>query len=203
MPAASLFEEAASEPELWKDVRRLTLVYVPLAPNENSIPPTARPRKWEKYSGQFFEACLSRLTKLNLSTCHFSIGDDCCYLLASTLHNLRSLSLPPGGANLQHCHAWLAHGCKLLESLDVRSVPTVDDTGWCEACKHPLRFTASCLELLHKKTRLRQLTIDESAQVIGLSFLRECRVTKLSICVDNVQCGDFAQCPKVLSRLEI
>ncbi|KAL1473292.1 hypothetical protein MTO96_038774 [Rhipicephalus appendiculatus] len=68
MPAASLFEEAASEPELWKDVRRLTLVYVPLAPNENSIPPTARPRKWEKYSGQFFEACLSRLTKLNLST---------------------------------------------------------------------------------------------------------------------------------------
>ncbi|KAL1473291.1 hypothetical protein MTO96_038773 [Rhipicephalus appendiculatus] len=37
--------------------------------------------------------------------------------------------------------------------------------------------------------------------MIGLSFLRECRVTKLSICVDNVKCGDFAQCPKVLGRL--
>ncbi|KAL1444473.1 hypothetical protein MTO96_029785 [Rhipicephalus appendiculatus] len=201
MRASSLFEEAASKPELWKDVRRLTLIYVPLALSENAIPPTARPRNCERPTGQFFEACVSQLTELNLSTCHFAIGDDCCYLVASTLHNLRSLSLPPCGANLQHSLAWLAHGCKLLESLDVRSVPTVDDTGWCEACKHPLRFTENCLELVHKQTRLRQLTIDESAQIVGLRFLHECRVRKLSICVDNVKCGDFAQCPKLLGRI--
>ncbi|KAL1445095.1 hypothetical protein MTO96_045208 [Rhipicephalus appendiculatus] len=129
MRAASLFEEAASEQELWKEVRRLTLVHVPLVPNENAIPPTARPRNCKKPTRHFFEACVSQLTELNLSTCHFSIGDDCCYLLASTLHNLRSLSLPPCGANLQHSLSWLAHGCKLLDSLNVRYVPSVNYTG--------------------------------------------------------------------------
>ncbi|KAH8028303.1 hypothetical protein HPB51_014959 [Rhipicephalus microplus] len=203
MRVASLFEEAASKPESWKDVRRLTVVYVPsLTPNENSIPSSAVPRNSERPMRQFFDASVSRLTELNLSMSHFSIGCDCCHLVASTLHSLRSLSLPPCGANLQRSLAWLAQGCKLLESLDVRSVPTVNDAGCkCEACKRPLRFTASSLKLVHKETRLMQLTIDETAQISNLRFLRECRVARLSISVDNVKCGDFTQCPKVLGRL--
>ncbi|KAH7971885.1 hypothetical protein HPB52_003650 [Rhipicephalus sanguineus] len=199
--AASLFEEAASKPALWKDVTRLTLVYVPLALDENPIPSTAGPRNCEKPIRQFFEACVSRLTELNLSTSHFTGGGDCCFLVASTLHNLRSLALPPCGANLEHSLAWLAHGCKLLESLDVRSVPTVEGAGMCEACKPPLLFTAGCFEVLHRETRLRRLSIDETAQIVDLEFLSECRVEDLRISVENVKNGDFSQCPKVLGQL--
>ncbi|KAL1444477.1 hypothetical protein MTO96_029789 [Rhipicephalus appendiculatus] len=201
MQVASLFEEAASKPELWKDVTRLALLYVPLALDANPIPPTARPHNGEEPVRQFFEACISRLTELNLSACHFAIGSNCCYLVASTLHVLRSLSLSPCCANLKYSLAWLADGCKLLESLDVRSVPTVDDPGLCEACQPPLVFTASSFEFVHKETRLRRLSIDETAQISNLGFLLECRVEELTLSVDNVKYGDFAQCPTILGRL--
>ncbi|KAH7971886.1 hypothetical protein HPB52_003651 [Rhipicephalus sanguineus] len=198
--AADLFEEAASKPELWKHVTRLTFVYAPPAQNQDPIPPS-RPRDCEKPLKLFFETCVSQLTELNLSTSHFSIGSDCSHLVASTLHRLRSLSLPPCGANRKYSLAWLAEGCKQLECLDVRSVATVDNAEPCKACKRPLLFSVGCFEFLHRETRLRRLSIDETAQIINLKFLFQCRVQELRISVDNVARGDFAQCPKVLGRL--
>ncbi|KAL1426973.1 hypothetical protein MTO96_003269 [Rhipicephalus appendiculatus] len=198
--AAGLFEEASSKPELWKDVTRVTFVYAPHAQNQDSIPPS-RPRDCEKPLKLFFETCLSQLTELNLSTSHFCRGSDCCHLVASTLHQLRSLSLPPCGANLKFSLAWLAHGCKQLECLDVRSVPTMDEPEPCEACKFPLLFSEGCFEVLHRETRLRRLSIDESARVVNFKFLFACRVEELRMTAHNVKGADFAQCPKVLGRL--
>ncbi|KAL1427287.1 hypothetical protein MTO96_017576 [Rhipicephalus appendiculatus] len=159
------------------------------------------PRDCEKPLKQFFQTCLSQLTELNLSTSHFSVGSDCCHLVASTLHRLRSLSLPPCGANLKYSLAWLARGCKQLECLDVRSVPTVDNAEPCKTCKRPLLFSAGCFAVLHRETRLRRLSIDETAQLINFKFLSECRVVELRMSVDNAKCRDFSQCPKELGRL--
>ncbi|KAL1467454.1 hypothetical protein MTO96_026035, partial [Rhipicephalus appendiculatus] len=198
--AADLFEEASSKPELWKDVTRVAFVYAPQALNQNDIFPS-RPRDCEKPLKQFFQTCLSQLTELNLSTSHFSVGSDCCHLVAYTLHQLRSLSLPPCGANLKYSLAWLARGCKQLECLDVRSVPTVDNAEPCKTCKRPLLFSAGCFAVLRRETRLRRLSIDETAQLINFKFLSECRVVELRMSVDNAKCRDFSQCPKELGRL--
>lgn len=48
---------------------------------------------------QFFSACVSHIVELNLSANHFTIESDCCSIVASMLSNLRSLALPPCGAN--------------------------------------------------------------------------------------------------------
>ncbi|KAL1444484.1 hypothetical protein MTO96_029796 [Rhipicephalus appendiculatus] len=144
---------------------------------------------------------MHHLTELNLSTSHFELGSDCSFLLASKLHKLRSLTLPPCGANLANCLEHLASGCKLLERLEVRSTHAVDWAASCKACKHPLKFTATCFELLHRETRLRRLSIDETARIRNLTFLIGCRVDELQLSLDNVVDAERRQRGKDLGRL--
>ncbi|KAL3205276.1 hypothetical protein MRX96_011174 [Rhipicephalus microplus] len=143
----------------------------------------------------------AELTELNISTSHFELGTDCSFLVASTLHKLRSLTLPPCGANLKNCLEHLARGCQLLERLEVRSTPTVEWAAPCEACKLPLSFTASCFELLHRETRLRRLSIDETARIQNLTFLIGCRVDEMQLSLDNVDEAELEARRKDLGRL--
>ncbi|KAH6925459.1 hypothetical protein HPB50_005708 [Hyalomma asiaticum] len=178
--AASLFEEAAAKPELWEDVSRLTLVLTPGAVSGTQTPPTVHRVLIEPLQ-EFLNTCVSQLTELNLSTCHFEAGSDCCCVVASTLTKLRALTLPPCGANLENSLEQLAQGCKLLVRLEVSSIDTVSRAAPCENCKRPLIFTASCFELVHRETKLNELSIDESANIASLSFLLGCRVEELRL----------------------
>ncbi|KAH6925462.1 hypothetical protein HPB50_005711 [Hyalomma asiaticum] len=178
--AAALLEEAVAKPELWEDVSRLTLVLTPGEASDTLTPPTLH-RMLIKPLGEFLKTCVSQLTELNLSTCHFQAGSDCCSVVASTLTKLRALMLPPCGANLENSLEHLARGCKLLVRLEVRSVDIAASSAPCQGCKRPLLFTASCFELLHRETRLRELSIDENANIVSLSFLLGCRVEELRL----------------------
>ncbi|KAH6925456.1 hypothetical protein HPB50_005705 [Hyalomma asiaticum] len=186
--APALLKQAAAKPELWKDASRLTLVLMPDAKSDNLTPPTVH-RVLVKPLGEFFKTCLSQLTELNLSTCHFKSGCVCCSVVASTLTKLHALTLPPCGANLKCSLEHLAHGCKLLVRLEVRSIDTVAPAAPCEECKRPLPFTASCFDLLHRETRLNELSIDETAEISNLSFLIGCRVQKLRLRLGTAWCA--------------
>ncbi|KAH6945531.1 hypothetical protein HPB50_008877 [Hyalomma asiaticum] len=184
--AASLFEEAAAQQELWEDTSRLTLVLTPGEAGDTQTPPTVH-RGLMKPLGEFLKTCVSELTELNLSTCHFEAGSDCCSVVASTLIKLHALTLPPCGANLENSLEHLARGCKLLVRLEVRSVDTVSPAAPCDECKRPLLFTASCFELLHRETKLNELSIDESANIASLSFLLGCRVEELRLHLNSAK----------------
>ncbi|KAH8028304.1 hypothetical protein HPB51_014960 [Rhipicephalus microplus] len=198
--SARLLEAAAAKAELWKDTKRLTLVLKPLRKTDVPISPATNSAH-EKPLERFFRTCVPQLTELNLSTSHFELGTDCSFLVASTLHKLRSLTLPPCGANLKNCLEHLARGCRLLERLEVRSTPTVEWAAPCEACKLPLSFTASCFELLHRETRLRRLIIDETARIQNLTFLIGCRVDEMQLSLDNVDEAELEARRKDLGRL--
>ncbi|KAH6925461.1 hypothetical protein HPB50_005710 [Hyalomma asiaticum] len=176
--ATSLFDEAAAKPELWKDASRLTLVLMPDEASDTLTPPRVR-NVLLKPLGEFFKTCVSQFSELNLSTCHFESGFDCCCVVASTLTKLRALALPPCGANLENSLENLAQGCKLLVRLEFRS--TVASSAPCQECKRPLLFTASCFEHLHRETKLNELSIDETANIASLSFLLGCRVEELRL----------------------
>ncbi|KAL1421584.1 hypothetical protein MTO96_023019 [Rhipicephalus appendiculatus] len=197
---ATLLEEATGKPDMWQGMTRLTLVSRPVEPAEApESPPTCYVRG--NALGLFFQKCVSQLTELNLSTSHFYVGSDCCLLVASTLRKLRSLTLPPCGANLKNSLGHLALGCQLLESLEIGSISTTNTGAPCEACELPLQFTERCFQLLHEKTRLRQLSIDETAKIPYPMFLLECRVEELRLSVDNVKGGPLAPCSKELGLL--
>ncbi|KAH6945773.1 hypothetical protein HPB50_009852 [Hyalomma asiaticum] len=178
--AAALLEDAAAKPELWKNVSRLALVLTPGEASDTQTPPTVH-RVLTKPLGEFLKTCVSQLTELNLSTCHFEAGSDCCSVVASVLTKLHALTLPPCGANLENSLEHLAQGCKLLVRLEVRSIDTASPAAPCEDCKRPLLFTASCFELLHRETKLNELSIDDSANIASLSFLLGCRVEELRL----------------------
>ncbi|KAH6926754.1 hypothetical protein HPB50_021464 [Hyalomma asiaticum] len=197
--AARLFEEAAGQRQSWKDVSCLTLVLTPEAGTEPSAPRKTCSVHMETLE-QFFDVCVSQLTELNLSTCHFFIGSDCCSSVASTLRCLRSLTLPPCGVNPENSLETLAQGCKLLECLEVCSIDTVENAEPCEACESPLRFTESGFELLHRETRLRRLSIDETAQIVSLRFLLGCRVQELRLYVDRAMDEELERSPAALGQ---
>ncbi|KAL3198182.1 hypothetical protein MRX96_014522 [Rhipicephalus microplus] len=196
---ATLLEEAAHKPHAWQRMRRLTLVSRLVEPAEATSSPTMHVSG--KPLGEFFQKCVSQLTELNLSTSHFSVESDCCFLVASTLLKLRSLTLPPCGVNLKNSLGHLALGCGLLESLEIGSISTADTAASCEACKLPLQFTTRCFELLHEKTRLKRLSIDETTNMPYPTFLLECRVEELRLSVDNVKDGQLADCSEELGAL--
>ncbi|KAH7963689.1 hypothetical protein HPB52_022417 [Rhipicephalus sanguineus] len=180
-----LFEHAAGQPDSWKDVSRLSLALMPPRGLEVPTSPTAH-RGYMNPMMQFFDACVSRLVELNMTAFHFTEEADCCLVVASTLPNLRSLALAPCGVNHAHSLESLACGCLFLEHLDVGS----DGALSCEACHCPLLFTARRIWMLHETTRLRRLSIGETATVADLTFLRLCRVVELRL---NVDCEDAAK----------
>ncbi|KAL1484861.1 hypothetical protein MTO96_032340, partial [Rhipicephalus appendiculatus] len=124
--------------------------------------------------------------ELNLTAFHFTEEADGCLVVASTLPNLRSLALAPCGVNHAHSLESLACGCLFLEHLDVGS----DGVLPCEACHRPLLFTARRFWKLNETTRLRRLSIGETATVADLNFLQLCRVVELRL---NVDCEDAAK----------
>ncbi|KAL1444486.1 hypothetical protein MTO96_029798 [Rhipicephalus appendiculatus] len=198
--ADSLLEEAASQPQFWKNITRLTFVLT--APKRAELPTSLiAPCVQGNTMGQFFKACFSQITELNLCSSHFATEFNCCVLVACTLPQLRSLALTPCGVN----HAWslelLALGCNLLEELVIRSNPFGDVIPSCEACQFPLRFTRSNFGILQRKTRLRRLSIDEQAKFLDLTFLMVCRVEQLRLGVDNVGDENLAQCQSQLGEL--
>ncbi|KAH7973636.1 hypothetical protein HPB49_003475 [Dermacentor silvarum] len=194
--ATCLFEAAATKPESWKDPTRLSLVL--MAPKGMEVPksPTAHSGYMNPMK-QFFSACVSHIVELNLSAYHFTIESDCCSIVASTLCNLRSLALPPCGANHEDSLKFLARGCRLLEQLDVGS----DAASSCETCQLPLLFSGCCFERLHRRTRLRRLSIDETAKVVNLRFLLMCQVEELRLSVDSADAEELEHCPWTLGQL--
>ncbi|KAL1470619.1 hypothetical protein MTO96_040332 [Rhipicephalus appendiculatus] len=184
-----LFEHAAGQADSWKDVTRLSLGLV--APKGFEVPtsPTAH-RGYMNPMMQFFDACVSRLVELNVTAFHFTEEADCCLVVASTLPNLRSLALAPCGVNHAHSLESLASGCLFLEHLDVGS----DGVLSCEDCHRPLLFTARRFWKLHETTRLRRLSIGETATVADFNFLQLCRVVELRLNVDSKDAAKLRDC---------
>ncbi|KAL1444496.1 hypothetical protein MTO96_029808 [Rhipicephalus appendiculatus] len=92
----------------------------------------------------------------------------------------------------------LAGGCALLEHLDVRSSIYKTTASPCDECQLPFDITKRNIESLHEKTRLRRLSIDETANILNMEFLLGCRVEELRLGL----CDEaLAQCPRELCRL--
>ncbi|KAH7973094.1 hypothetical protein HPB52_021184 [Rhipicephalus sanguineus] len=198
--ATSLFAEAADKAECWSDVARLTLALKNPTETEFPTSPTAH-RGYEKPMRRFFSARVSEITELNLSAFHFATGCNGCDLVASTLPNLRALAVPPCGVNYTDSLESLADGCALLEHLDIRSSTYKTTASSCEECQLPLDISKRNIELLHEKTRLRRLSIDETAIIRNMKFLLGCRVQELRLSVDGLCGEELAQCPTELCRL--
>ncbi|KAH7971878.1 hypothetical protein HPB52_003643 [Rhipicephalus sanguineus] len=197
---SGLFSDATATPESWKDVARLTLALTARREAPFPLPPVAQ-RGYVEPLRRFFETCVSRMTELNLTAFHFAIDVDGCGLVASTLPKLRALAFAPCGVNRANSLESLARGCALLEHLDVRSSRAGDLIATCEACQLPLRFTEPSFGLLQRKTRLRRLSIDETARTSNLTFLVACRVQELRLSLDNLCDEELAQCPTELGQL--
>ncbi|KAH7971880.1 hypothetical protein HPB52_003645 [Rhipicephalus sanguineus] len=196
--ATFLFAEAAGKPECWSDATRLTIALT--HPTEFPISPSAH-RGYENPMRRFFQTCVAQITELNLSAFHFATGYNGCDLVASALPNLRALAMPPCGANYADSLESLAAGCAWLEHLDVRSSTYKTTASSCEECQLPLDITKRNIDLLHEKTRLRRLSIDETAIIRNMEFLLGCRVQELRLSVDGLCDEELAQCPTELCRL--
>ncbi|KAH7960444.1 hypothetical protein HPB49_019690 [Dermacentor silvarum] len=79
----------------------------------------------------------------------------------------------------KHSKARITGG--FLDNLDVGS----DAASSCDTCQLPLLFSGCCFERLHRRTRLRRLSIDETAKVVNLRFLLVCQVEQLRLSVDS------------------
>ncbi|KAH7973092.1 hypothetical protein HPB52_021182 [Rhipicephalus sanguineus] len=198
--ATSLFAEAAEKPECWSDATHLTLALNKPTATEFPTSPTAH-RGYEKPMRRFFSACVSQITELNLSAFHFATGCNGCDLVASALPNLRALAIPPCGVNYPDSLVSLADGCALLEHVDVRSSAYKTPALSCKYCPLPLDINKRNIQLLHEKTRLRQLSIDETAIIRNMEFLLGCRVQELRLSLDGFCDEELAQCPTELCRL--
>ncbi|KAH7971881.1 hypothetical protein HPB52_003646 [Rhipicephalus sanguineus] len=198
--ANSLFTEAADKPECWSDATRLTLALKNPTATEFPISPPAH-RGYENPMRRFFQTCVAKITELNLSAFHFAMGYKGCDLVASALPNLRALAMPPCGVNYADSLETLAAGCAWLEHLDIRSSTYKTTASSCEECQLPLDITKRNIQLLHEKTRLRRVSIDETAIIRNMEFLLGCRVQELRLSVDGLCDEELAQCPTELCRL--
>ncbi|KAL1476662.1 hypothetical protein MTO96_036344 [Rhipicephalus appendiculatus] len=179
----------------WSDTTRLTLALT--HPTEFPTSATAH-RGYDKPMRRFFQTCVFRITELNLSAFHFARGCNGCDVVASALPNLRALAIPRSAASHADSLECLAGGCALLEHLDVRSSNHKTTASSCDECKLLFDITKRNIELLHQKTRLRRLSIDETAKILNMEFLLGCRVEelRLDLCHEAL-----AECPTELCRL--
>ncbi|KAL1444478.1 hypothetical protein MTO96_029790 [Rhipicephalus appendiculatus] len=198
--AASLFVQATASPEYCNHIQRLTLALS--APYEamSTSHPAVMHKCYVIPMRRFFDTCVSKITELNMTAFHFGVDCDGCKLVASALPKLRALALPPCGVNLASSLQSLADGCPLLEHLDVKVSPFRCAASPCNVCQRPLCFTSSRFELLQKKTRLRRLSIDETAKIRNLEFLPYCRVEELRLSLDGVIDEDLAKFPAELGE---
>ncbi|KAL1444480.1 hypothetical protein MTO96_029792 [Rhipicephalus appendiculatus] len=192
----SLELQATAYAEHWNYIERLNLAqeantkFPPIAPSGDLDP-----------MRQFFETSVSRLTELNLTAFHFAVDCNACDVVASALPKLRALALTPCGANRDGSLESLADGCASLEILDVRASACPCLASSCAACQLPLRFTRRGFASLHRTTRLRRLSIDETAKIASLAFLVDCRVEELRLSLDSAEDKDLAKCPTQLCLL--
>ncbi|KAH6925457.1 hypothetical protein HPB50_005706 [Hyalomma asiaticum] len=198
--AASLFEQAEARPQRWNRIARLTLALTTPAMSQFQTTPAAH-AGYEKPMRRFFQTCLSRITELNLTAFHFALQCDACEIVAETLPKLCALALTPCGVNRATSLESLSCGCSLLEHIDIRSSPTKGMTSTCVSCEFLLCLTAASFKLLHERTRLRRLSIDETAKMLDLNFLNECKVNELRLSLDNVFDEELAQSPTKLGQL--
>ncbi|KAH9376347.1 hypothetical protein HPB48_000390 [Haemaphysalis longicornis] len=124
-----------------------------------------------------FKDSVSAITELNLTAFHFSFTADGSFVIGSALRLLRELAIAPCGVNHPGSLKYLARGCHFLEVLDVRT----DQDSPCHSCRLPLLFSERCFGRLSRRTRLRRLSIDASATLSSLAFLRGCRVSELRL----------------------
>ncbi|KAH6927056.1 hypothetical protein HPB50_026398 [Hyalomma asiaticum] len=175
-----MLEHVAGRDESWDDVTDLSLA---LTAPEGDQCVTETPTAQQGYANAmtyFFAACVAHLVKLDLTPFHFAVEVDCCAVVASALRSLRFLALPPCGVNRRDSLEPLAWCCQFLEELHVAS----DRGSSCGVCRLPLGFTVHHFRLLDETTRLRRLSIDETANVPDLSFLQRCRVEELRLSVN-------------------
>ncbi|KAH9364078.1 hypothetical protein HPB48_011422 [Haemaphysalis longicornis] len=171
---------AASKPEFFKDLRCLTLTLLP--PREVMFPQApAAHRKYLYPLHLLFKDSVSAITELNLTAFHFSATSDGAFVIGSALRLLRELAIAPCGINHADSLKFLARGCDFLEVLDVRTEQDSPSMSPCDNCLLPLLFSERCFERLNRRTRLRRLSIDASATLRSLAFLRGCRVSELRL----------------------
>ncbi|KAL1444479.1 hypothetical protein MTO96_029791 [Rhipicephalus appendiculatus] len=199
--APSHFVEAAANSEHWSDIASLTLLFREAMGAEFSPSPTAQ-LGYKSSMRRFFETCVSQITELNLTAHHFDVDFDPSVVVASTLTKLRALALPPCGANQANTLETLADGCPLLEHLDVTPGSFERCSfSWCKACQLPLPFSRQSFDLLQKQTRLRRLSIDNTARIMTPTFLLGCRVEELRISLDSFNDQELANHPKAFCEL--
>ncbi|KAL1444493.1 hypothetical protein MTO96_029805 [Rhipicephalus appendiculatus] len=198
--APSLFVQAIDSSEYWNYIKRLTFALSAPEGAESPSHPAVAHVGYVNLMRRFLETRLSQITELNLTAFHFGVECNCCNLVASALPKLQALALPPCGINLASSLPSLASGCALLEHLDVRTSPFRCAGSPCNVCRLPLRFSRLSFGILQKNTRLRRLSIDDSAKITNLAFLPECRVEELRLSLDNITDEDFAECPTGTGR---
>ncbi|KAK8785349.1 hypothetical protein V5799_008286, partial [Amblyomma americanum] len=135
----------------------------------------------------FLKSCVPNITELNLASFHFDQGSDGSEIVGSTLPHLRALALAPCGVNHADSLSFLARGCMDLEELDVRAERDSNGDCPCVFCRVPLRFSKACFKELHERTKLRRLSLDDTAKLESLDFLRECRVVELRFSLSSLE----------------
>ncbi|KAK8772759.1 hypothetical protein V5799_023997 [Amblyomma americanum] len=179
-----LSELASSE--CWADVSSLCLVLT--APSEEQPPGTVTASSYYIEATQLFlKSCVPNITELNLASFHFDQGSDGSEIVGSTLPHLRALALAPCGVNHADSLSFLARGCIHLEELDVRAERDSNGDCLCGSCRVPLRFSKACFKELHERTKLRRLSLDDTAKLESLDFLRKCRVVELRFSLCSLQ----------------
>ncbi|KAK8772761.1 hypothetical protein V5799_023999 [Amblyomma americanum] len=172
--------------ECWADVSSLCLVLT--APSEEQPPGTATASSYYIDATQcFLKSCVPNITELNLASFHFDQGSDGSEIVGSTLPHLRALALAPCGVNHADSLSLLARGCMDLEELDVRAERDSNGVCPCVFCRVPLRFSKACFKELHERTKLRRLSLDDTAKLESLDFLRECRVVELRFSLSSLE----------------
>ncbi|XP_070385963.1 uncharacterized protein [Dermacentor albipictus] len=144
----------ASRQPCWSVLRSLTLTLVP----------RGRHCRLPILGANFVDPLRSLLascravTKLNLTTFHFSTDVNCCEILATNLPMLQALAIAPCGINYDGSVDRLAAGCGRLEELDLR-VSRDGASGFCRACGLPLHMSERSTTALQQRSQLKRLSL--------------------------------------------
>ncbi|KAK8766286.1 hypothetical protein V5799_006933 [Amblyomma americanum] len=195
--------EAVSKPGLWSQVSSLCLVLTAQRGEEPFGTLTAC-RYHIEATKLFFNTCVSNIIELNMASFHFDCNNtNGSEIVASALPHLRALALAPCGVNRDDSLTLLARGCRHIEELDVRAERDSNRGCECEFCRVPLRFSEADFKELHGTTKLRRLSLDDTAKMSSLAFLKECRVIELRFSLHSLEqeVTHAAGFPSSLSRL--
>ncbi|KAK8777488.1 hypothetical protein V5799_029167 [Amblyomma americanum] len=178
--------EAVSKPGLWSQVSSLCLVLTAPRGQEPFGTLTAC-RCHIEVTKLFFNTCVSNIIELNMASFHFHRHTNGSEIVASALPHLRALALAPCGVNQDKSLTLLARGCRHLEELDVRAERDSNRVCQCAFCRVPLRFSEADFKELHGTTKLRRLSLDDTAKMSSLTFLNQCRVIELRFSLHSLE----------------